>query len=1166
MTNPTLEHLIKDISTDGIIKFFRERSIKFSPKKESLDDYNDDAFKAGIKVGEIKFNEIEELVICSFLSETPLSERSGKKAQYEKAKKVLKDRVSDAGIFIFYDKGGNFRFSLVYTNYQGPKKDWSTYRRFTYFVSKESTNKTFLQRIGEADFSTLEKIQDAFSVEKVTKEFYENISYWYFWAVKKCVFPKDAEAEENGRNIAVIRLITRIIFVWFMRERKLIRKELFEKDTIDRLLNDTSKDSSSYYQAILQNLFFATLSTKQDERQFRSELRGPKGFNPDHGNPYVFRFQSYLADTEKVCELFVDIPFLNGGLFDCLDDSDKGIYIDGFSETKKNQAMVPNELFFGKETKVDLSGDLGAQQKNCIVRGLINLLSEFNFTIDENTIDDKDVALDPELLGRVFENLLASFNPETSSTARKATGSYYTPREIVDYMVDESLKGYLTTHLSKIEEVDDKLANLFSQGVEDNPFTVAESKRIVNLIESVRVVDPAVGSGAFPMGILNRLVFLLHKVDPDNGFWKQEQINAANQITDPRIRQETIDRIETYFEKNDNYGRKLFLIQKCIYGVDIQQIAVEIAKLRFFISLLVDEDVDKNKPNWGIEPLPNLDFKIMQGNSLVSEFLGFDFDASSVEDNSDLQFDFDFDNEENSLIKQLEQRKTDFQNESDKARKSTLRNEIEKIMIRLFEHKLEENYRDFKTIVERAKNIPGAEKRNEYIAQEKVKAAKKYGFDLENIEKQLKEFISKKRTRPFFSWKLYFAEVFEKGGFDIVIGNPPYIDSENMVKTNPEQRAYLAKKFTTTKGNWDIYIPFWEKTIELCNEDGIATLITPNKWLSISYGKMLRLLAKKYLYHLVDYSKFHAFDNTGVFAVVAFMSKSEHHELQVTSFIDKEKIAFDLTLPIDMLSKFESWGLFLSKELPIIIKLLNKSKKLSDLSVAEEAFTVSEAYLLSNIIVEKSRVTQEHFNFINTGTIDPYSSLWGLKQTTYLKKKYDKPVILMDEMRQRFPKRFIQSKDMKIIISGIRHFESFLDEKGLWVAGKSTVVLRDFKTSPKYLLGILNSKLITFYLKESYGSLSMDGGINFSPTNVSEIPIRGIENPDEILKIVDQILISKTNEPAKNIEKQKAEIDKLVYQIYGLSDAEIDVVERTVNYVRRTNLDEGEDILDTCPE
>lgn len=879
MTNPTLEHLIKDFSTDGVIRFFRERSTKFATKKERLDDYNDASFKAGFKLGEIKFDEIEEIIICAFLCDNSLSERSGKKAQYEKAKQVLKNRISDAGIFIFYDTDGNFRFSLVYTNYLGKKKDWSTFKRFTYFVNKESTNKTFLQRIGNGDFSTLGKIQEAFSVEKVTKEFYENISYWYFWAVKKCSFPKEAEAEENGRNISVIRLITRIIFVWFMRERKLIRKELFDKETIDKLLNDTSNDTSSYYQAILQNLFFATLSTKQEDRQFRSELRGSKGFNPDHGNPYVFRFQDCFIDPKKVRELFVDIPFLNGGLFDCLDDSEKGIYIDGFSEIKKNQAIVPNILFFGKETRVDLTSDLGPQQKNCMVKGLINLLSEFNFTIDENTTDDKDVALDPELLGRVFENLLASFNPETSTTARKATGSYYTPREIVDYMVDESLKGYFSTHLTDIEDIDNKLGNLFSQEIEENPFNTDESKRIVNLIESVRVADPAVGSGAFPMGILNRLVFLLHKVDPDNGFWKQEQLNAVEQISDPRIKQETRTRIEAYFEKNDNYGRKLFLIQKCIYGVDIQQIAVEIAKLRFFISLLVDEDVDKNKPNWGIEPLPNLDFKIMQGNSLISEIFGIRFEIDKKESMEKTLFDSL--DEENKIFTEFDSKKSEYQNEVDKNIKSRLFKEIEEIMIRIYENivrKQKASY--FKTLMdieERYSKIPNKNDREETIPQEKQKANQHFNFDLENAEKQLREYNGKIKIRPFFPWQLYFAEVFiEKGGFDVVIANPPYIGEKSHKEIFHEVKQANLGKFYM--GKMDLFYFFFHLALEIGKPNALVAFITTNYYPTASGAVKLRKDFKKrtIINKLINFNELKIFESAlGQHNMITILQKGQ---------------------------------------------------------------------------------------------------------------------------------------------------------------------------------------------------------------------------------------------------------------------------------------------------
>lgn len=447
MSQEILQNIIDDFSPEKFSRFFRDKNRSFAPKQETMDQYNDESFRDSLKLGEIKFSKTEKLIVSAFRVKKSLSERSGKKAQYEKGKKVLKENQSDAGIFIFYDPQGNFRFSLIYPETIGNRRQWSSFRRFTYFVSPEFTNKTYLTRIGDEDLSSLENVKDAFSVEKVTKEFYEDIANWYFWTVQYCRFPKDAEAEENGRNIAVIRLITRIIFIWFMRERGLVPKELFEENNIREMLKDVSSESSTYYQAILQNLFFATLSTKQEKRQFRSEIRGYKGYNPDFGNQYVYRYHKLFKKPEKIKDYFDKIPFLNGGLFECFDDKPNGIYIDGFTETKKHQPIVPNFLFFSGERKANLNVAYGTKNKTYKVRGLLDILSSFNFTIDENSPDDADVALDPELLGRVFENLLASFNPETSTTARKATGSYYTPREIVDYMVIESFKAYFRMHL-----------------------------------------------------------------------------------------------------------------------------------------------------------------------------------------------------------------------------------------------------------------------------------------------------------------------------------------------------------------------------------------------------------------------------------------------------------------------------------------------------------------------------------------------------------------------------------------------------------------------------------------------------------------------------------------------------------------------------------------------
>lgn len=361
----------------------------------------------------------------------------------------------DGAFAVFWQKG-KWRFTFVSEiakrNEQGEWEQSKTEpKRFTYILGEGEKVRTATDRffllLNNSSVS-LENIKEAFSVEKVTKEFYKEIAYWYFWAVKEVRFPKDAEEENNGRNISVIRMITRIIFIWFMKQKGLINPALFDIGNISNLLKNFSPEKSTYYKAILQNLFFATLNTKIKDRKFRFNISGWK--NSSYMDHTVFRYEDYFRNKKDMLALFKDIPFLNGGLFDCLDkrdDSGKELRFDGFSDNEK-ELKVPNYLFFSEETETDLNKDLGTTNKKYKVKGLINILNAYNFVIDENDPNDIDIALDPELLGKVFENLLASFNPETSSTARKATGSYYTPREIVDYMVNESLIQYFLQNLT----------------------------------------------------------------------------------------------------------------------------------------------------------------------------------------------------------------------------------------------------------------------------------------------------------------------------------------------------------------------------------------------------------------------------------------------------------------------------------------------------------------------------------------------------------------------------------------------------------------------------------------------------------------------------------------------------------------------------------------------
>ena len=294
--------------------------------------------------------------------------------------------------------------------------------------------------------------QKALDSSELNKRFFQEIANWYFWALGHAEFPKDAPKQNGKDHISVIRLITRLMFCWFVKEKGLVPDTLFDERKLAQTLKGfaptkTSDKESVFYKAILQNLFFATLNTEMDKRGWTKEEQNFMAHS-------LYRFRESFQKPNEALDLFKNIPFLNGGLFECLDkdhgENARPRYerIDGFSRREDSQAIVPDFLFFGAEHEVDLSAEYGDKKfKKVKVRGLIQTLNHYKFTVAENTPIEEEIALDPELSGKVFENLLAAYNPETGATARKQTGSFYTPREIVNYMVDEALIACLKTKL-----------------------------------------------------------------------------------------------------------------------------------------------------------------------------------------------------------------------------------------------------------------------------------------------------------------------------------------------------------------------------------------------------------------------------------------------------------------------------------------------------------------------------------------------------------------------------------------------------------------------------------------------------------------------------------------------------------------------------------------------
>ena len=720
--------------------------------------------------------------------------------------------------------------------------------------------------------------QEVFSVSLLNKKFYDELSKWYFWAVKEVTFPSKPTVEDehlkmidlatlrqehNAKNI--IRLLTRFLFVWFVKEKQLIPEELFETTYIKEallkefhpqrlgdLFDEQAKDST-YYKAVLQNLFFATLNQTMGKREFRKDKQHMNVTN-------LMRYKCCFKDPGKFIRLVEDIvPFMNGGLFECLDQPDpklKGrrggdviIYQDGFSDRNDNKLVVPDYIFFGAEEQVDLSEDYGNNNKACKeapVRGLINILNSYKFTITENTPIEEDVALDPELLGRVFENLLASYNPETKTTARKQTGSFYTPREIVSYMVDESLIAYFKNKLSEdIEDtdgLDTKLRQLISF---DNIQPFQENKikeKIIKAIDACTILDPACGSGAFPMGILQKMVHLLHKLDPGNEKWKQRQIDKVNEaiekaeeIEDSARSQsivsdlrEQIKDIEDSFENNElDYGRKLYLLENCIYGVDIQEIATQISKLRFFISLIVDQSVDKNKENFGIRPLPNLETKFVAANTLI----GID----KPKEQGEL-----FDNPE---IKKLE-------------------NNLKKVRHKLFSSKSPGRKRELR---DEDKTL------RDQIAELLIEG----GWE-NKAARQLASWdpYDQNASSPFFDPERMFGI---GDGFDIVIGNPPYLkERDNAIFFEPVNNSSFGQLWH--QGKMDFWFYFLHKAIDVSKSE--ICFITSRYWLNSQGAKKLIKRVRKELFfvNVVDIGKLKVFDAVAGHHMVSHFTKNKQND------------------------------------------------------------------------------------------------------------------------------------------------------------------------------------------------------------------------------------------------------------------------------------------------
>jgi len=661
-------------------------------------------------------------------------------------------------------------------------------------------------------------------------KFYREITDWYLWALKHkgVVYPRDVDAKsEKERSIFFIRLLTRLIFCWFLQEKGLIPRKLFRWNAIGTLLKETKVSSGAYYQAVLQNLFFATLNREPEKRGFRDKKTTGR-FDGNRGIYTLYRYEVLLTSRKALLDLLSQVPFINGGLFDCLDrvykkaEEQPTLRLDGFSDNPRESVTIPNQLFFGEDT-VDLSEDYNDQRRKDVpVQGLINILSRYKFTVEENTPLEQEIALDPELLGKVFENLLASYNEDTKTTARKKIGAFYTPRDVVQYMVDEALIACFPASLES------QIRVLLSDQP-GNPLDESGTKQLIDAIEKIRVLDPACGSGAFPMGMLHRLVHLLSKLDPKNRKWKEQQkkralrdLVRAEEMEDPEIREAgkknvaaRLEDIEHSFNEDHHdldFGRKLYLIENSIYGVDIGPIACQIAKLRFFIALLVDQKVNVQAYNFGVRPLPNLETRIVAADSLTP-----------IEKVKDHQMFIGAD------------------------QVMALRDKLSLVRHEHFNARTPEDKQRCREQDAAIREELSVELHHQGMPNQTARLLA--GWDP----------YDQNTHAEFFDPEWMFSlDARDFSGFDIVIGNPPYVRQEQIKELKP----HLKQHYECYTGTADLYVYFYERGVQLLKSGGVFSFITSNKWFRSGYGEKLRGWLKKstHVRRLIDFGDAEIFD------------------------------------------------------------------------------------------------------------------------------------------------------------------------------------------------------------------------------------------------------------------------------------------------------------------
>ncbi len=983
-----------------------------------------------------------------------LTSHSGKKKQFEIAQRILGNDF-DAGIFVFYDDAGHFRFSLIAIGYKDGKKILTSFRRYTYFVAPELPAYTFISQIGKADFSSIEKITEAFSVEPVTTEFFREY---------RRIF-EEAEAtiklrwSDEKKRLYTQRFFNRMMFIAFLERKGWLnfngRRDYLRGLFADYHANEENKRTANFHKSRLNTLFF-------------------RGLNNPHGDQ-LSRDPQY-----KIFQRLIgDVPYLNGGLFE--------------------------------EEPEDIDGPLFPD--GIVAKILKDLIYHFNFTVTESTPLDVEVAVDPEMLGRIFEELV---------TGRHESGSYYTPKPIVAFMCREALIGFLGTALPNLTK---EVLTLFVY--ENDAAEINNPEAVLNALRSVKVCDPACGSGAYLLGMLHELLE------------QRECLFTARKVDAKTI-----------------YDRKLEIIQNNLYGVDIDPFAVNIARLRLWLSLIVDFEGD-NPP-----PLPNLEFKIEAGDSLTAP-----------DPSGGLQPDmFRYQQVQEFL---------------------QLKNEFMGIHAGTENKKqLDKQIKQLRTKIEEWAHPKG-------MGFEKSSNAFDWQVDFAEVfAPELAQSTLSGRMAGIVNTaggQMELINTPKEGGFDIVLANPPYVRQELLGDYKDVLKPNYPEVYS---GTADLFVYFYARAYQLLKNDGMLVFISSNKYFRAGYGEKLRTFLgnKTRLSYLID------FGDAPIFKAIAYPSifSAQKRPAIGNQF---NALAWRITAPLEQFDEIlvietfemnqsdlrpDGWRLEKRSALNLLEKLRESGTPLGEyvkgrlyrgiITGLNEAFVVDSAtrdhliaehassakvlkVLLRGRDVKRWRIEHAGLYLIKIESSEnvrhPWTGVPPKEAEKIFAQTYPAISAHLAPFRNSLIKRQDQGKyfwelrscsywrefeKTKIIYPNICKKNEFAwDENGFYTNQKAFII----PEGSKYLLGILNSSVVLWLFGKVLARLQGDF---YEPSALfmEKIPIPKAEANQSIEKLVTRILAIKRKDTTANTSIMEREIDQEVYRLYGLTDEEIAVVEGQV--------------------